>query len=558
MGATARNVLGLIGVLVVFLSLAPIFTFNVAASLPSARIMPLGDSITVGYPGAEGYRKILYQGLEDSGFIVNFVGSQKNGTAFDTDHEGHLGYEANQISDNIIGWLNATSPDVVLLHTGTNDIDKGQTASDVTDEVSSILDKIDSWESSHNSVVVVVLARIILRSNETIKNQTTMAFNNDLQQMALNRISSKGDKIVVVDMENALDYSTDLVDHLHPTSGGYSKMADVWLSALSNILGYTLSLNHVGNGQVTVNPQGSVYAYGTSVNLTAVADEGWTFSGWSDALTGSTNPAQITIDNNKTVTATFTQIQYMLTVSTNLGTTNPPTGDNSYPSGTIVTVEAVPPTSNTGVQYVCLGWTGTGSVPASGSGSNVTFTINAPSTIVWTWKTQYLLTVSSDYGTVSGGGWFDAGTPAYASVNPTSVTSSGIEYLFSQWSSDASGSYSTSNAIIMDGPKTATATWSPKPAATPTPTATPQPTPNVTPKPTIKPTPTPTVTPTSSPTATPSSTATVSPSASPTQAPGDGTGSNIYLYLAAFGVISVGAVIGVVGFRRVRKQAPTA
>ena len=54
--------------------------------------MPLGDSITLGYPGLDGYRNDLYLDLNNSGFSVDFVGSQSNGTGFDNDHEGHMGY----------------------------------------------------------------------------------------------------------------------------------------------------------------------------------------------------------------------------------------------------------------------------------------------------------------------------------------------------------------------------------------------------------------------------------------------------------------------------------
>ena len=49
--------------------------------------------------------------------------------------------------------------------------------------------------------------------------------------MASNRIAG-GDNIIVVNMENALNYSTDLSDDLHPNDNGYAKMANVWYDAL--------------------------------------------------------------------------------------------------------------------------------------------------------------------------------------------------------------------------------------------------------------------------------------------------------------------------------------
>ncbi len=51
--------------------------------------------------------------------------------------------------------------------------------------------------------------------------------------MAQNRID-EGDDIIIVDMENGagINYSTDLVDGIHPNDTGYSKMANVWFKAL--------------------------------------------------------------------------------------------------------------------------------------------------------------------------------------------------------------------------------------------------------------------------------------------------------------------------------------
>jgi uncharacterized repeat protein (TIGR02543 family) len=68
---------------------------------------------------------------------------------------------------------------------------------------------------------------------------------------------------------------------------------------------YTLTVNVVGNGTVTQNPLNTTYLSGAIVTLTAVPSASWTFQGWSGDLTGTQNPASITVDRNKTVTATF-------------------------------------------------------------------------------------------------------------------------------------------------------------------------------------------------------------------------------------------------------------
>jgi uncharacterized repeat protein (TIGR02543 family) len=69
-----------------------------------------------------------------------------------------------------------------------------------------------------------------------------------------------------------------------------------------------LTVNILGSGSVALNPPGGIYDAGTVVTLTATPAAGFQFSGWGGALSGSTNPATITMNAPKTVTATFTEI----------------------------------------------------------------------------------------------------------------------------------------------------------------------------------------------------------------------------------------------------------
>ncbi|MFC2141082.1 PKD domain-containing protein [Acidobacteriota bacterium] len=139
---------------------------------------------------------------------------------------------------------------------------------------------------------------------------------------------------------------------------------------------YTLTTNTVGNGSITLNPPGGTYNEGTVVTLTAVPDAGWQFDGWSGDLSGSTNPATITMNANKSVTAAFSQIpviQYTLTVNT-VGqgsvTLNPPGG--VYDEGTVVTLTASP---DSGWQFD--NWSG----DLSGTSNPTTITMNSDKTV---------------------------------------------------------------------------------------------------------------------------------------------------------------------------------
>jgi hypothetical protein len=211
------------------------------------RIMPLGDSITAGKSSGVddvtqqiSYRKDLWEGLLTANHSVNFVGSLVNGefyAGFDPDHEGHSGWRDDQIALNIYdnggaNWLSNTPADVILLHIGTNGLDPSST------DIENILNEIDQYEVANSTTVIVILARII---NMVPVNATVSQFNNNVQNMAQNRINN-GDKLIVIDMENGagLLYSFqptgDMWDSLHPFASGYTKMASVWLTALSGIL----------------------------------------------------------------------------------------------------------------------------------------------------------------------------------------------------------------------------------------------------------------------------------------------------------------------------------
>ncbi|WP_282088790.1 InlB B-repeat-containing protein [Aquimarina algiphila] len=67
---------------------------------------------------------------------------------------------------------------------------------------------------------------------------------------------------------------------------------------------YTLTTNTTGQGSVS---GAGTYNDGSSATVTATPASGWQFDGWSGALSGSANPASLTMNTNKTVTATFTE-----------------------------------------------------------------------------------------------------------------------------------------------------------------------------------------------------------------------------------------------------------
>ena len=64
-------------------------------------------------------------------------------------------------------------------------------------------------------------------------------------------------------------------------------------------------LRILAQGSGAVYPGGGYYPQGKEVTLQARACPNYRFDHWEDALTGSDNPARLTMNGNKTITAVF-------------------------------------------------------------------------------------------------------------------------------------------------------------------------------------------------------------------------------------------------------------
>lgn len=91
---------------------------------------------------------------------------------------------------------------------------------------------------------------------------------------------------------------------------------------------------------------------------------------------------------------------------------------------------------------------------------DASWSFTAAGSHIFTYTTQYYLTVETSYSTSTGQGWYDSGTAVQATVNGANVDQGqGTREVFAGWSGDASGTGLTTAEISMTGPKTAIANW---------------------------------------------------------------------------------------------------
>lgn len=217
----------------------------VLAQGSTLKVMPLGNSITQGKNGEGSYREALWRKLDSAGYNVDFVGSEQSlrsgGTSsgsapanFDPDHEGHWGWRTNEILDGrhsnvdkLSNWLQNYTPDVALVHLGTNDLLKdNQSPAGLVSELESVISTL----RADNPNVVIFLAELIPSSDGTLDGRVNN-FNPEIVPLAAAQTTSAS-PVIAVDQNTGYVPADDSFDAYHPNSSGQEKMAQRWFAAM--------------------------------------------------------------------------------------------------------------------------------------------------------------------------------------------------------------------------------------------------------------------------------------------------------------------------------------
>src|SRR5262245_47031356 len=217
---------------------------------------------------------------------------------------------------------------------------------------------------------------------------------------------------------------------------------------------YSLFVTTLGSGTVSAQPTSTSMKYlaGTPVVLTATADPGFVFTGWSGACSGSNATCNLTMDATKSVTATFTA-QYSLFVTT-LGhgtvSASPTSSTWKYNAGTVVRLTAAPASDS-----LFSSWSGA----CSGTATTCDVTMDAAKSVTATFvlKQFQLSLIPAGPGTIAAqpsaaNNMYNVGTVVTLTATPATNA------LFTGWSGACSGTAATC-VVTMDAAKSVTATF---------------------------------------------------------------------------------------------------
>jgi lysophospholipase L1-like esterase len=205
------------------------------ASVPGVRVMPLGDSITEAFAPHDSYRYWLWNALKADGYKVDFVGSMHGvfdgapkDTNFDQDHEGHVGWTADQILSHLGPWARTYKPDVVLLHLGTNDMMLRQSVTGTITELGKVIDVL----RNANPRVAILMSKLIPNS---VNQDGIDKLNNRIPRLIKSK-STKASPIYMVDQTRDFNRVADTYDGIHPDDSGEQKIATQFFNTLKMVL----------------------------------------------------------------------------------------------------------------------------------------------------------------------------------------------------------------------------------------------------------------------------------------------------------------------------------
>jgi len=221
------------------------------------KILPLGDSITQAEINRASYRYPLWKKLVDAGIPFDFVGSLEKqqdrysqgtppqpdykGREFDRDHEGHFGWNINEIikgrdfdngsgSGRLEQWVEGYQADIALIHLGTNDAFNRHSNESSVEELEEVIRIL----REDNPRITILLAKLIPTVRKAGDTEAVESLNREIPEIAED-MSTEQSPVIIVDHFQGFDAEEDTYDGVHPNAAGEEKMAQRWFQAIMEV-----------------------------------------------------------------------------------------------------------------------------------------------------------------------------------------------------------------------------------------------------------------------------------------------------------------------------------
>jgi len=211
----------------------------------------------------------------------------------------------------------------------------------------------------------------------------------------------------------------------------------------------TLTIEKQGSGSPVPAIGAHQYPEGTEISVTAKPDSGWQFDSWiGDVTDANSATTSIVVDTDKTISAVFVPLQYVLNIDkSGSGTTSPSVGTHSYDIGGTADVTATP---DAGWKFD--GWSG--AVDENDS-ATVSVTMNSNKSITAMFSPiMHILTLN-----VVGNGntSLETGEHEYAEGTLIEMPADPDDgWKFHHWEIDGTSSELATVSVLVDGDKAVT------------------------------------------------------------------------------------------------------
>ncbi len=221
---------------------------------------------------------------------------------------------------------------------------------------------------------------------------------------------------------------TFTMDNSHLLTELYPDGGEIQIFANFELQSFEITVMAEEGGTVTGSSTGT-YAYGDTLHLNAVANQGYTFTNWTKngTVVSTTANSDFVVTETATYVAHFSTNAYQITASTNPTGAGTISGTGEYNYGASCTLTVTP---NEG--YTFVNWTKDGQVV--GTSTSITFTVTGDADYVANFNTNsYEITTSTNptgAGTVTGTGEYNYGASCTLTVTPNEG------YTFVNWTKD--------------------------------------------------------------------------------------------------------------------------